>query len=1066
MTHKISIIPDYNTCSSPLTAMSSSAKVSLLSCQNPLCVKFNKKPFSTQTAYTQHIDRNIGCYSYVVMRSQVLSRHGAPVVPCHPSVHEDGNVMWTSNKRASLLRRHMVTEVSGEGELPAVAAVNSGTSFDMPEAPPGVSLSFPEDNEMGSMYPGDFDQHVASLSSDDDNDEEGPSFRSKFMYTTDQKWTVRLLKILDHANAPDYTFGEVLQWARSATADGYSCHPIGGLSRSKNVDALINSVTNADKILPFVKPVEMHKGPPSDVICFDFVAQLLSLLQNRSIMTAENLVIDINDPLKPYYELEGGNVLGEALSGSVYRDAYKRLIKDPARKQLFVPIIQWIDRTSVTGNERFSLKPYMFTPAIFTEKFRRSIKAWGYHGFLPKKKASSAQNKVLRQGDNLRNYHKELHAVLDSFRKCGPSLRDVYLPIGPKGKMKVDIVTCVLFIVQDMQEGDMLCGRFGVHTSGIQRSHRCCDVNYENLRSSDVVCKYLVASEMDAIAMHPTDDETRQRWSQHKLDNAFTYIEFADPVRGIYGATPCETMHAVRKGTIEKVTKLVLDNIPPSKKAAFDDLAILFHKTHRQTHRKNYPSTDFSNGVTNLTKITANERLGLVFLFVILFQYEHGWQMIQQCLEKKSSTKVPQVLEVLESLLCFDAWLNQSHYWETHNAIEVAKVMNKCQDSVRNFMDMCKVSIPLKVDQEEESDEDSDNSGPSDDNNDASKKRKRKKGGSTQKKGTKKQPAKKNSNKGVAKKKKGQEDNSDACEAPAVVVKKENEKKKKENKAWNFPKFHELLHVVDDMARFGSPVNFCAQRPESLLIPAAKQPGRRAQKRKVGSAYELQAAQRLMYSFMIETVHTRIWDDLEYNSDDDSDTPNGAGDDSQDKVHESTGRATFGSITRVNIGAQRHYEIDWSCRTRTDLLHLPPELIQFVCSSFKEMDKVVFCTEYKRDVHTFRCHPCYQSDGPIYDWVVINFGKELGNFPCRLALVVVVDSPHDLEDKYQLVVQSATEEVTEHASVLLREWKWSPEYHLVSASTIVGPCFVISISHNSSTVLETKPYCEWASLFT
>ena len=255
--------------------MSSSAKVSLLSCQNPVCrVKFNKMPFSTQAAYTQHIDRNIGCYSYVVMRAHVLSRHGAPVVPCHPSVHEDGNVMWTSNKRLpSLLRHHMVTQVSGEGELPAGAAFNSGTSFDIPKPPPGVSLSFPEDNEMGSTYSGDFDLHVASLSSDDDNDEEGPPFHSNFMYTTDQKWTVRLLKILDHANAPDYTFGEVLQWARGATADRYSYHPIGGLSRSKNVDA------------------------------------------------------------------------------------NKRLIKDPARKQLFVPIIQWIDRTSITVNERFTLKP-------------------------------------------------------------------------------------------------------------------------------------------------------------------------------------------------------------------------------------------------------------------------------------------------------------------------------------------------------------------------------------------------------------------------------------------------------------------------------------------------------------------------------------------------------------------------------------------------------------------------------------------------------------------------------------------------------------------------------------
>jgi hypothetical protein len=45
---------------------------------------------------------------------------------------------------------------------------------------------------------------------------------------------------------------------------------------------------------------------------------------------------------------------------------------------------------------------------------------------------------------------------------------------------------------------------------------------------------------------------------------------------------------------------------------------------------------------------------------------------------------------------------------------------------------------------------------------------------------------------------------------------------------WNFPKFHKLLHVVDDMSRFGAPNNICAQRPDSLLISAAKQPGRHA----------------------------------------------------------------------------------------------------------------------------------------------------------------------------------------------------------------------------------------------
>jgi hypothetical protein len=199
----------------------------------------------------------------------------------------------------------------------------------------------------------------------------------------------------------------------------------------------------------------------------DFVAQLLILLQNPSIMRAENLAIDINDPLKPYFEFKGSNVLGEAISGSVYHKAYNQLITDP-EKQLFVPIIQWIDCTSVTGNDHLSLKPYMFTPAI---KIQKENQGMGHHGFLPKRKSSSAQKQTLCMGDAIQNYHKELDGALESFRKCSPQLRGVYLPIGPKGKICVNIVTCVLLIIQDMQEGDMLCGWYGVHTSGIQRSN-------------------------------------------------------------------------------------------------------------------------------------------------------------------------------------------------------------------------------------------------------------------------------------------------------------------------------------------------------------------------------------------------------------------------------------------------------------------------------------------------------------------------------------------------------------------------------------------------------------------
>jgi hypothetical protein len=53
------------------------------------------------------------------------------------------------------------------------------------------------------------------------------------------------------------------------------------------------------------------------VICYDFVPQLLSILQNQKMMVGNNLVLDPNNPLAMYKPPD--NRLGEALlSGSVY----------------------------------------------------------------------------------------------------------------------------------------------------------------------------------------------------------------------------------------------------------------------------------------------------------------------------------------------------------------------------------------------------------------------------------------------------------------------------------------------------------------------------------------------------------------------------------------------------------------------------------------------------------------------------------------------------------------------------------------------------------------------------
>jgi hypothetical protein len=47
-----------------------------------------------------------------------------------------------------------------------------------------------------------------------------------------------------------------------------------------------------------------------DVITFDFDPQLLKLLQNRTILLQDNLLIDVHNPLLPYTSPDG--VQGEA----------------------------------------------------------------------------------------------------------------------------------------------------------------------------------------------------------------------------------------------------------------------------------------------------------------------------------------------------------------------------------------------------------------------------------------------------------------------------------------------------------------------------------------------------------------------------------------------------------------------------------------------------------------------------------------------------------------------------------------------------------------------------------
>jgi hypothetical protein len=179
-------------------------------------------------------------------------------------------------------------------------------------------------------------------------------------------------------------------------------------------------------------------------------------------------------------------------------------------------------------------------------------------------------------------------------------------------------------------------------------------------------------------------------------------------------------------------------------------------------------------------------------------------------------------------------------------------------------------------------------------------------------------------------------------------------------------------------------------------------------------------------------------------------------------LHETTKGATNAILTccvAEDKNSVPTFDIHWDTQTDVHLMQVDILLLRYLHTTFGT--PAHFCTQYKRDIYTFRCHPSFGSNGPLYDWMVIKF--DTGLFPCRLAAVVISNA--DAEEPLQLVVQSTTTR-TKVKSVLFQEWSWSPEYITVSPKCIAAPCFVISIRDDHSLVLETLAREKWAEQFT
>jgi hypothetical protein len=185
-------------------------------------------------------------------------------------------------------------------------------------------------------------------------------------------------------------------------------------------------------------------------------------------------------------------------------------------------------------------------------------------------------------------------------------------------------------------------------------------------------------------------DNFLQELSIYRVDNAFNRIQMGRNPHGIFMCAVIDVMHTVQHGVIMYVLESFKTCLGTEILATLDDMALKFDVSCLQTICQDFPRTDFARGVTNLTLIECLEQSGTLFLFAALTMQVEVWHAMSRYIPD-----LPAVLDTMECLLCFEAWLDADTYWDAIGD-EVGEAA-LAEDAIKRLMSLIRKYLPQEA---------------------------------------------------------------------------------------------------------------------------------------------------------------------------------------------------------------------------------------------------------------------------------------------------------------------------------------------------------------------------------
>jgi hypothetical protein len=553
----------------------------------------------------------------------------------------------------------------------------------MPDTPPVQEM-------VSNVAPTDFEQAIFNqfLAPDAAQFLVNPN---RAIFTDARRIEVTLLKILTEIEAPLWSFKIIMDWARDAAQSGYKFIP-----QQQSYTAQLETISKwvgMEHMKPEVVKVPLPGARPDDkipVTKFDFISQLHSLLSDGELNTEANLVINPDAPFTRYTSPDG--LLKECLSGSWYQHAWDHMITN-TNCNYMIPIILYIDKTQMSLSGKLSIFPVQMSLGIFKEETRRTARAWRPLGYIANEDYyySAAERDVNSPNVKNERFHTQLHEILQSFRQAQEpnALSDISLQLGT-AIQRVNLYVPLQFIIGDVEGGDQLCSRWSYRGTACKRLCRTCDVSTANAARTDLTCTRIRVADVQNLISTGTPEALADLAQRPGFNSLYTIDCGGDPY-GVFSMIHTEGLHAIEVGLIPYMLEILLKELSKDQKRQLDDLVKRFTAHPKQHGYNPFPRLLWQDGVTTITLLTGDLKVGKMFAIVAAALTLEGQQFFEANLPGGEATW-KKMLYVFQQILCYWTWLKQETFWmaEDQEACDAATT------SIKIMMDQLQTLWPRR----------------------------------------------------------------------------------------------------------------------------------------------------------------------------------------------------------------------------------------------------------------------------------------------------------------------------------------------------------------------------------